>query len=62
MQKETTYTFSKEETIAMLQESLVARGIKPSELRINIGEDPTWDGPWTCLVLMGMSVTVKENI
>ena len=62
MQKETTYTFSKEETIAMLQESLGARGIEPSNLRINIGDDPTWDGPSTCPIFMGMSVTVKENI
>ena len=63
MTKETTYTFTKEEIILMLQESLGARGISPApEIYINIGNDPTWDGPGTCPILKGMTVTIKESI
>jgi hypothetical protein len=61
MQKEITYRFTEAELAGMINESLHARGIKPTHWEIILGVDLE-SNCYNSMIVTGLKVSCKETV
>jgi hypothetical protein len=61
MQKEITYRFTEAELAGMINESLHARGIKPTHWEIRLGPDLE-SNCYNNVIVTGLTVVCKETV